>query len=92
MDIKAMIETVFNKLQGSSSLLAKFKKNPLDTVKSLLDIDLSKDILQKIVDGVKAKLAGDQAVETAQGIGGKISDAVSGIGGAISGLFGGKKK
>lgn len=86
MDIKEMIESVFNKLQGSSSLLKKFKSKPLETVQKILNIDLSKDILEKIVAGVKAKLAGDQAVETAQGIGSTVSE----LGKKIGNLFGKK--
>ena len=78
MDIKAYVEKVFNKLKSDSSVLAEFKKDPLATVKKLLkSAKLPDDVLKKVVDGVKAKLAGD-----------KVASTVSGVGDAIGGLFG----
>ena len=78
MDIKAYVDKVFSKLKGDSSVLSEFKKSPLETVKKLLkSAKLPDDVLKKVVEGVKAKLAGD-----------KVADTVSSVGGAIGGLFG----
>ncbi len=68
MDIKDMITSVVGKLDGDSNMIAKFKKNPTSVVKSLLSKlgiskeSLTKDIINKVVEGVKAKLNIDTAV------------------------------
>ena len=56
MDIKAKIEELVEKIKGDKDLLAKFQKDPIATVEGLLGIDLPNDQVQKIVDGIKAKI------------------------------------
>ena len=56
MDIKAKIEELVNKIKSDKNLLAKFQKDPVSTVEELLGIDLPNDQVQKIVDGIKAKI------------------------------------
>ena len=68
MDIKEKITELVDKIKGDSGLTEKFKKDPKDTVKSLLKVDLPTDQLEKIVDGIKAKLSLD-----------KIGDALGGL-------------
>lgn len=60
VDIKAKIEEIVAKVTSDKTLLEKFKKDPAATVKSLLKVDLSEDVLQKIVAGVKAKIGTDK--------------------------------
>ena len=60
MDIKAKITELVDKLKADSNLAAKFQKDPAATVKSLIGVDLPTDQLEKIVDGVKAKLSVDK--------------------------------
>ena len=76
MDIKAKIEELVEKIQNDEALQKKFKTDPISAVESLLGIDLPNDQIEKIVDGIKAKLAIDD-----------IGDAL----GALGGLFGKKK-
>ena len=76
MDIKAKIEELVEKIKSDKDLMAKFQKDPITTVEGLLGIDLPNDQVQKIVDGIKAKLAIDD-----------IGDAL----GKLGGLFGKKK-
>lgn len=77
MDIKAKIEEIVNKVKGDSGTLEKFKSDPAGTVKGLLGgVDLPTDTINKIVDGVKAKVS---------------LDAVGGAVDKVKGLFGGKK-
>lgn len=73
--IKEKIEEIVEKLKNSDDLLANFKKNPIKTVESLLGIDLPDDTIEKIVDGVKAKITLD-----------KIDDLKDDLGGALSAL------
>ena len=56
MDIKAKIEELVEKIKGDKDLMAKFQKDPITTVEGLLGIDLPNDQVQKIVDGIKAKI------------------------------------
>lgn len=56
MDIKAKIEELVNKIKSDKDLLAKFQKDPISTVEGLLGIDLPNDQVEKIVEGIKAKI------------------------------------
>jgi len=73
MDIKAKIEEIVNKLQNDQTLLSSFEKEPVKTIEKLLGVDLPDETIQKIVDGVKAKI--------------KVDD-VKGILNGVKGLFG----
>ena len=73
MDIKAKIEEIVKKIKGDKNLLANFKNDPLKTVENLLGVDLPDDIIEKIVEGVKAKIS---------------IDDVKGVLGKLKGLFG----
>lgn len=75
MDIKAKIEELVDKISGDKALQAQFKSDPVAAVEKLLGVDLPDDVIEKIVDGIKAKLTAD-----------KLSDAA----GALKGLFGKK--
>lgn len=75
MDIKEKIEKVVQKLQSDKNLMDKFQKNPMKVIEELLGVDLPDDLVNQIVDGVKAKIKLD-----------KVGDAL----GALGGLFGKK--
>lgn len=85
MDIvKDKIEEVVAKVKGDDGLLAKFKANPVDTVKELLgSIDLPDGALDGIVEGIKAKLDSDGDGKADGLLGGLIDKAKD--------LFDGKK-
>lgn len=59
MDIKEKIEELVEKIKSDKSLVEKFKSNPISAVEGLIGIDLPDDQINKIVDGIKAKLAVD---------------------------------
>ena len=79
MDIKEKIEELVEKIKTDDELRAKFKSDPIAAIESLLGVDLPNDQIEKIVDGVKAKIAVDD-------IGDKLGD----IGDKLGGLFGKK--
>ncbi len=79
MDIKVKIEELVNKIKGDKNLLESFKKDPIKTVEKLLGIDLPDDQLEKLVEGIKAKISLDD-----------LGDKLSGLGGKLGGLFGKK--
>ena len=75
MDIKEKIEAIVAKTQKNPALLKKFNTEPVKVVEELSGIDLPDELIEKVVDGVKAKLTMD-----------KVGDAL----GALGGLFGKK--
>ena len=75
MDIKEKIEAVVKKLLSDKKLMEKFEKNPAKVIEELLGVDLPDDLVNSIIDGVKAKINLE-----------KVGDAL----GALSGLFGKK--
>ena len=75
MEIKEKIEQVAKKLLSDKNLMQKFEKNPVKVIEELLGVDLPDDLVNSIIDGVKAKINLE-----------KVGDAL----GALSGLFGKK--
>ena len=75
MDIKAKIEEIVEKIKNDDNFADKFKKEPVKAVESVLGIDLPDETIEKVIDGVKAKVNLDS-------IGDKL--------GGLFGAFGGK--
>lgn len=61
MDVKAQITTAVEKISKDQALQEQFKKDPVKAVEQVLGVDLPDDVLNKVVDGVKAKLSLDKA-------------------------------
>ncbi len=77
MEIKEKIEELVEKLQGDKKLAARFQENPVSAVEDLLGVDLPDGQVEKIVEGVKAKLKLDD-----------IGDKLGGLGDKLGGLLG----
>ena len=75
IDIKEKIEDLVEKIQKNPAMLKKFNTEPVKVVEELVGIDLPDELIEKIIDGVKAKITMD-----------KVGDAL----GALGGLFGKK--
>ena len=75
MDIKEKIEKVVKKLLSDKKLMEKFEKNPAKVIEDLLEVELPDDLVNQIIEGVKAKINLE-----------KVGDALD----ALSGLFGRK--
>ncbi len=58
--IKEKIEEIGEKLMKDDDLKARFKKEPIKVVEELIGIDLPDDKIEKIIDGVKAKMTLDK--------------------------------
>ena len=71
MDIKAKIEELVQKIKSDKDLLSKFQKDPITTVEGLLGIDLPNDQVEKIADGIKAKISMDKIGGALGGLFGK---------------------
>lgn len=60
MDIKEKIEELVEKIQKDDSLMEDFKKDPVKVVEKLAGVDLPDDMIEKVVDGIKAKISVDK--------------------------------
>jgi len=68
-EIKEKIDQLVEKIKSDKAIAAKFQKDPISTVESLLGIDLPNDQIEGIVEAVKAKISLD-----------KVGDALGGLG------------
>ena len=60
MDLKAQITEAVEKITKDENLRQKFMKEPVKTIEGLFGVDLPDESVQKIVDGVKAKISVDK--------------------------------
>lgn len=60
LDIKAKINEVVEKAKKDPEFMDQLKSDPVKAVEDLLGVDLPDDAVKGIVDGAKAKLAGDK--------------------------------
>lgn len=80
-EIKEKIEEVVAKLKNDPDLMKQFKTEPVKTLEKVLGVDLPDDIVNKVIDGVKAKIAASD-----------IADKVDDVKDALGGLFSKFKK
>ena len=59
-NIMEKIEKVTGAIQADSALLEMFEKDPVKVIEQKLGVDLPDDVVEKVVDGVKAKLGADK--------------------------------
>ena len=71
-NIKEQITSMVDKITADKDLMALFKSDPVKAIEKVLGVDLPDDVVEKVIDGVKAKMTADKA-----------ADAL----GAIKGLF-----
>lgn len=64
MDIKAQIEKVVETVTKDKDLLSQFQTEPVKAVEKVIGIDLPDEIINKVVDGVKAKISVDKLSDT----------------------------
>lgn len=68
MDIKAQIEEIVNKVKNDKNFKDDFQKNPVKAVEGVVGVDLPDDTINKVVDGVKAKVAVDGVADKLGGL------------------------
>ena len=69
MDIKATVEKAVKKLMDNPALLKKFEKEPVKVIEELIGVDLPDDLINPVIDGIKAKLTAEKAKDALQGLG-----------------------
>ncbi|MBP3204390.1 MAG: hypothetical protein IJ794_07375 [Lachnospiraceae bacterium] len=70
------IQEVVTKVSADKTLLEQFQKEPVKVVEKVVGVDLPDDVVNRIIDGVKAKLTAD-----------KISGVAGSVAGAIKNLL-----
>ena len=69
MDIMAKIEEIVKKVQTSKTLATRFEKNPVSVIEELVGVDLPDDLVNQLIDGVKARIKLDQVGDVLGGLG-----------------------
>ena len=69
MDIKATVEKAVKKLMDNPALLKKFDKEPVKVLEEILGVDLPDDLVNQLVDAIKAKIAAENVGNALQGLG-----------------------
>lgn len=60
MDIKEKIEEIVEKVKNDDSFKDEFMKDPEKAIENLTGIDIPNGMVDKVIDGVKAKMTGDK--------------------------------
>lgn len=72
MDIKAKIEEIVEKVKNDENFAADFKADPVKAIEKVVGVDLPDDQINKVVDGVKAKISVDDVKDKVGGLLGKL--------------------
>ena len=70
MDVKEQITKAVDKITKDKKLQEQFQKEPVKALESVLGVDLPDDVVEQVIQGVKAKLTVDKvsgAVDTLKG-------------------------
>ena len=65
VDVKAVIAELVEKISKDDELQKLFKKEPVKAIEKITGLDLPDDLVEKVIDGVKAKLTLDDVAEAA---------------------------
>ena len=65
-EIKELIAQLGEKVSKDEELQKKFKKDPIKTVEELTGLDLPDDLMEKVVDALKAKMTLDDLGDAAK--------------------------
>ena len=71
MDIKKKIDEIVKKVKTDDDVKKQFAKDPVKAVEKLIGVDLPDGQIEKIVDGVKAKISLDKVTDKLGGLFGK---------------------
>ena len=83
MDIQAKIQEIIQKFKQDSSLLAKFKTNPVATIKELIGGEVEEDQLKQLVSGVTEKIGSEKS----EGFVEEVKEKAAEFGEKLSGFF-----
>lgn len=75
MDIKKIIENIVEEIQKDGDLKERFEKEPVKVIERIVKVDLPDELIEKVIDGVKAKITldkVDKAVGTVADLAGSL--------------------
>lgn len=61
MNIKEIITSLVEEIKNNQELMKDFEKEPVKVVEKMLKVDLPDELVEKVIDGVKAKMTLDKA-------------------------------
>lgn len=65
MDIKKVIVEAAEKIMKDEKLQKQFKTDPVKALEKVLKVDLPDDMLNPVIDGIKAKITADKLGDAA---------------------------
>lgn len=65
MDIREKIEVIIEEIKSNPNIKEEFEKEPVKVIEKLIGVDLPDDVVEKIIDGVKAKMTVDNVSKIA---------------------------
>lgn len=71
MELKEKLEELVKKISSDKELLSKFQKDPVSTIESIIGVDLPNDQIEKLVEGIQAKISLDKIGGVLGGLFGK---------------------
>lgn len=74
MDIKSKIDELVSKVKNDKDFSKKFRENPVKAVEGIIGMDLPDEQINKIVDGIKAKINLDEISGKLGGLFGKLKN------------------
>lgn len=72
MDVKEQITKAVERITKDEKLKEQFQKEPVKALESVLGIDLPDEIVDQVVDGVKAKLTKDKIADSVDALKGLL--------------------
>ena len=79
MDIKEIIENIVEEITKNKNLKEDFEKEPVKVIEKIVNVDLPDELVEKVIDGVKAKITMDKVAD--------IADSVADLAGSLKKLF-----
>ena len=65
MDTKEIIEKIVEEIKTNENLKKDLEKEPVKLIEKITGVDLPDELVEKVVDGVKAKIAVDKVADIA---------------------------
>ena len=69
MDIKVTVEKAVKKIMDDPKMLKKFETEPVKVIEELIGVDLPDDLVNQLIDAIKAKLTAEKVGDALQGLG-----------------------
>ncbi len=68
MDMKGQISKIVEEVSKNPDIKEQFEKEPVKVIEKIIGIDLPDDVVNKVIDGVKAKLTVDGVSKAADAL------------------------